>query len=170
MGGDAGQYDAQPEIFGGCGGGVVYRRAAWEQTGGFDERLFMYLEDVDLAWRLQLLGWGAVFAPAARLYHHLSATGGGMLASYYVGRNTIWVIAKDMPGPLIRRHFGRIVRAQWRITWDALRAWRGESARARLRGQLAGVVGLPQVLGWRRAMQKTQPALIERLSELLVTE
>ena len=54
---DAGQYDAQPQIFGGCGGGVMYRRAAWEQTGGFDERLFMYLEDVDLAWRLQLLGW-----------------------------------------------------------------------------------------------------------------
>ena len=60
---DRGQFDAQPEIFGGCGGGVMYRRAAWEQTGGFDERLFMYLEDVDLAWRLQLLGWGAVFAP-----------------------------------------------------------------------------------------------------------
>ncbi len=88
----------------------MYRRAAWEQAGGFDERLFMYLEDVDLAWRLRLLGWDAVFAPAARLYHHLSATGGGTLASYYVGRNTIWVIAKDMPGPLIRRHFGRIVR------------------------------------------------------------
>ncbi len=117
---DTGQYDAHPQIFGGCGGGVMYRRAAWEQAGGFDERLFMYLEDVDLAWRLQLAGWGAVFAPAARLYHHLSATGGGVLASYYVGRNTIWVIAKDMPGPLIRRHFGPIVRAQWRITWDAL--------------------------------------------------
>ena len=106
----------------------MYRRAAWEQTGGFDERLFMYLEDVDLAWRLRLLGWDAVFAPAARLYHHLASPGGGTLASYYVGRNTIWVIAKDMPGPLIRRHLGAIVRAQWLITLDALRAWRGESA------------------------------------------
>jgi GT2 family glycosyltransferase len=163
---DTGQYDTQPQIFGGCGGGVMYRRAAWEQAGGFDERLFMYLEDVDLAWRLQLLGWGAVFAPAARLYHHLSATGGGVLASYYVGRNTIWVIAKDMPVPLIRRHFGQIVRAQWRIAWDALRAWRGESARARLRGQLAGVIGLPRVLGWRRQTQAarlTSPTEIDCL-------
>ncbi len=100
---DAGQYDHDLAIFGGCGGGVLYRRAAWEQAGGFDERLFMYLEDVDLAWRLRLLGWEAVFAPDARLYHHLSATGGGVLASYYVGRNTIWVIAKDMPSPLIRK-------------------------------------------------------------------
>jgi GT2 family glycosyltransferase len=165
---DTGQYDDQPQIFGGCGGGVMYRRAAWEQTGGFDERLFMYLEDVDLAWRLQLVGWDAVFAPAARLYHYLSATGGGTLASYYVGRNTIWVIAKDMPGPLIRRHFGRIVRAQWCITWDALRAWRGQSARARLRGQLAGVIGLPRVLGWRRMVQATRQTSLTEVDRLLI--
>jgi GT2 family glycosyltransferase len=165
---DKGQYDDQPAIFGGCGGGVMYRRAAWEQAGGFDERLFMYLEDVDLAWRLQLLGWGAVFAPAARLYHHLSATGGGTLASYYVGRNTIWVIAKDMPGPLIRRHFGKIVRGQWRITRDALRAWRGASARARLRGQWAGVVGLPKVLGWRRTAQAGRRTSLDEPDRLLV--
>ena len=37
-----------------------------------------------------------------------------------MGRNTIWVIAKDMPGPLIRRHFGRILSAQCRVTRDAL--------------------------------------------------
>jgi GT2 family glycosyltransferase len=159
---DRGQYDADLTIFGGCGGGVAYRREAWAQAGGFDERLFMYLEDVDLAWRLQLLGWQAVFAPAARLYHHLSATGGGKLASFYVGRNTIWVIAKDMPGDLIRRHFGRIVKAQAQIGRDALRAWRGDAARARLRGQLAGLAGLPRVVGWRRAVQSTR--IIERAS------
>jgi GT2 family glycosyltransferase len=165
---DRGQYDDAPAIFGGCGGGVAYRRAAWEQAGGFDERLFMYLEDVDLAWRLQLLGWEAVFAPAARLYHHLSATGGGALASFYVGRNTIWVIAKDMPGDLIRRHFGRIARAQARVTWDALAAWRGAAARARLRGQLAGLAGLPRVLGWRRAVQTGRVAETPALERLLI--
>jgi len=165
---DLGQYDADLTIFGGCGGGVAYRREAWEQTGGFDERLFMYLEDVDLAWRLRLLGWEAVFAPAARLYHHLSATGGGKLASFYVGRNTIWVIAKDMPGVLIRRYSGRIVRAQVTIGWDALRAWRGDAARARLHGQLAGLVGLPRVLGWRRAVQATRAVEIGRLEQLLL--
>lgn len=167
---DVGQYDADPVIFGGCGGGVAYRRAAWEQAGGFDERLFMYLEDVDLAWRLRLLGWEAVFAPDARMYHQLSATGGGVLASYYVGRNTIWVIAKDMPGPLIRRHLGRIVAAQARIALDALAAWRGASARARLRGQLTGILGLPRVLGWRRAVQATRRADMAEISRLLVID
>ncbi|MBM4457148.1 MAG: glycosyltransferase family 2 protein [Chloroflexi bacterium] len=164
---DRGQYDDELTIFGGCGGGVAYRRLAWEQAGGFDERLFMYLEDVDLAWRLQLLGWGAVFAPNARLYHHLSATGGGAFASFYVGRNTIWVVAKDMPGPLIRRHLGRIVAAQARVTWDALRAWRGAAARARLRGQLAGLLGLPKVLGWRQAVQASRVTPIAALSRLI---
>ena len=165
---DSGQYDADVAVFGGCGGGVAYRREAWAQAGGFDERLFMYLEDADLAWRLRLLGWEAVFAPQARLYHHLSATGGGTLASFYVGRNTLWVIAKAMPGPLLRRHFGRIARAQARVAWDALRAWRGASARARLRGQLAGLIGLPRALGWRRQVQRTRRIGMDDLDALLV--
>jgi len=167
---DRGQYDDRAEVFGGCGGGVAYRREAWETAGGFDERLFMYLEDVDLAWRLQLLGWQARFAPAARLYHHLSATGGGTLASYYTGRNTVWVIAKDMPGALIRRHFGRIIRAQWRVTRDALAAWRGVAARARLRGQVAGLLGLPRVLTWRQAVQQTRQVSIDVLDAMLLRD
>jgi GT2 family glycosyltransferase len=118
---------------------------------------------------LQLLGWRAVFAPQARLYHHLSATGGGTLASFYVGRNTIWVIAKDMPAALIRRHLSQILAAQARITWDALRAWRGASARARLRGQLAGLLGLPKVLGWRRAVQGARTTTTSDLERLLVS-
>jgi GT2 family glycosyltransferase len=167
---DRGQYDEATVVFGGCGGGVAYRRKAWQQTGGFDERLFMYLEDVDLAWRLQLLGWEARFAPHARLYHQLSATGGGTLASYYTGRNTITVIAKDMPGPLIRRHLARIISAQWRVTRDALRAWRGEAARARLRGQLAGALRLPLTLAWRGEVQSKRKASIEAIEALLVID
>jgi GT2 family glycosyltransferase len=167
---DEGQYDNEFVVFGGCGGGVAYRREAWQAAGGFDERLFMYLEDVDLAWRLRLLGWDAVFAPQARLYHHLSATGGGVLASYYTGRNTIWVIGKDMPGPLIRRHFGSILCGQWRVTRDALRAWRGDAARARLRGQLAGLAGLPKVLRWRRSVQANRLAPLGEIDRLLVRD
>jgi GT2 family glycosyltransferase len=164
---DRGQFDGVTAVFGACGGGAAYRRAAWQETGGFDRNFWMYLEDVDLAWRLHLLGWQVVFAPEARLYHHLSASGGGVLSSYYTGRNTLWAIAKDMPAPLLRRHLGRILRAQARISWDALRAWRGQAARARLRGQLAGLVTLPRVLAWRRAAQSTRRVPIEELARLL---
>jgi GT2 family glycosyltransferase len=135
---DRGQYDDQTEIFGACGGAAAYRREAWEQVGGFDDRLFMYLEDVDLAWRLQQAGWESVFAPEARVYHHLSATGGGEIASYYVGRNTILLhrryLSPDQWLDALPAHIN--------IVWDALRAWRGEAARARLRGVWHGVLGL----------------------------
>lgn len=136
---DAGQYDHDIEVFGACGGATAYRRAMLDEIGLFDEELFMYCEDVDLAWRAQIAGYRCVFAPAARVYHRLSATGGGPLASFYTGRNTLLVIAKDYPPALLRRYWPLVLRAQLRIAWDALRAWRGEAARARLRGQLAGL-------------------------------
>ena len=102
---DEGQYDQDCWVFGPCGGAAAYRREAWTQAGGFDPALFMYMEDVDLAWRLQLLGWKSIYVPEARVYHQLSATGGGTLASYYTGRNTIWVIARNWPGELLKRHW-----------------------------------------------------------------
>ncbi len=165
---DVGQYDASVRVFGGCGGAVAYRRTAWEEAGGFDEQLFMYLEDVDLAWRLRLLGWEARFAPQARVYHRLSASGGGTLASFYTGRNTLWVLARDVPGPLLRRYWPAIIRAQLHIAREALRAWRGAAARARLRGQLAGLAGLPRWLAQRPALQARRRVSIEALDELLV--
>ena len=167
---DRGQYDQQPVVFGGCGGAVAYRKRVWDALGGFDESLFMYLEDVDFAWRMQLQGWGTVFAPAARVYHHLSATGGGPLASFYTGRNTIWVIVKNMPTDLLRRYWRAVVLAQWRIARDALRAWRGAAARARLRGQLAGLLGIPRVLPKRYAVQATRRVDITVLDALLVRD
>ncbi len=136
---DVGQYDDAIEVFGACGGAAAYRRAMLDEIGLLDEELFMYCEDVDLAWRAQIAGYRCVFAPAARVYHRLSATGGGSLASYYTGRNTLLVIAKDYPPALLRRYWPRVLRAQLRIAWDAVRAWRGEAARARLRGQMAGL-------------------------------
>ena len=165
---DHGQYDGQAGIFGGCGGAVAYRRELWQALGGFDESFWMYLEDADFAFRAQLLGWDTVFVPEARVYHHLSATGGGALASYYVGRNTIWLIAKNMPRSLLLRNLPRIVAAQARIALEALAAWRGEAARARLRGQVAGLLGIGQALGKRRVIQPRRVRDDRELAQRLV--
>lgn len=151
---DSGQFDRDVHIFGGCGGAVAYRRAMLEEIGLFDEDLFMYLEDVDLNWRAQLAGYRVVFTPQAVVYHQLSATGGGVIASFYTGRNTLFILAKDLPGSIFRRHWPAIVGAQLKIAADALRAWRGEAARARLRGQLAGLWGLPRWLAKRKSVQQ----------------
>ncbi len=165
---DHGQYDREFEVWGPCGAAAYYRRALLEELGGFDERLFMYLEDVDLAWRAQLRGYRCRFVPRAVVYHKVSATGGGTLASYYVGRNTLLVLAKDMPGPLLRRHWRKIVRAQMRIAGEALRHWRGAAARSRLRGQLAGLLLLPAWWPARRQVQAGRTVPLEELAGRLV--
>jgi GT2 family glycosyltransferase len=163
---DQRQFDGDEYIWGGCGGAVAYRRAMLDDIGLFDEDLFMYCEDVDLNWRAQLAGYRCVFAPQAVVYHHLSATGGGETASFYTGRNTVWVLVKDYPGELLRRHWRAVVGAQLGIAWAALKAWRGRAARARLRGQLAALLGLPGWLRKRRQVQagrRVSPEAIERL-------
>ena len=164
----AGQFDGLTEIFGGSGGGVAYRKELWHALGGFDEEFWMYMEDVDLAFRAQLLGWRAVYVPAARMYHHLSATAGGELASYYVGRNTIWNIAKNMPRALLLRNLPEIIGAQACIAGDALRHFRGSAARARLYGQLAGIMGLPRQLEKRKVIQVRRLIANDDLAKLLI--
>ena len=164
---DDGQFDQAGWIFGGCGGAVAYRRALLEEVGLFDESFFMYCEDVDLNWRSQLAGWRCWYEPQAVVYHKLSATGGGPIASYHTGRNTLWVIAKNYPGTLLRKYWPRILRAQWAITRDAVRAWRGSAARAHLRGQLAGLLGWPRMLGKRRVIQASRRVPDEYIEGLL---
>ena len=166
---DEGQFDADTYIFGGCGGAAAYRREMLTDIGLFDEELFMYLEDVDLNWRAQLAGYRAVFAPQAIVYHHLSASGGGVIASYYTGRNTILVLAKDLPGAIFRRYWRQIIGAQLRIAIDALGAWRGEAARARLRGQLAGLWSLPKWLTKRHQVQQKRRVSDTYLESLLTS-
>jgi N-acetylglucosaminyl-diphospho-decaprenol L-rhamnosyltransferase len=47
----------------------LIRRRAWDDIGGFDERYFMYAEDVDLCWRARRAGWRVLYEPAARVVH-----------------------------------------------------------------------------------------------------
>ena len=151
---DEGQYDCEEHVFSACGGSAAYRRVMLDQIGLLDEDFFYSCEDLDLAWRAQLAGWRCIYAPRAVVYHKLSATGGGATASFYDGRNTIYLLAKDYPGDLWRIHWRAILRAQLRLAWEALRAWRGQAAQARLRGMLAGILGIPRMLHKRRAVQR----------------
>jgi GT2 family glycosyltransferase len=70
---DTGQYDRLEYVFGVSGAAAFYRKAALQDAaiGGeyFDESFFAYREDADLSWRLQLLGWKALYAPEAQAYH-----------------------------------------------------------------------------------------------------
>jgi len=150
---DRGQYDREEYVFSACGGSAAYRRSMLDQIGLFDEDYFFSCEDIDLAWRAQLAGWKCSYAPQAIVYHKLSATGGGATASYHDGRNFIFLIAKNYPSSLWQRYRGMIIRKQWSLFVEALRAWRGGAARARMHGMLVGLIGVSKMLQKRRVVQ-----------------
>jgi GT2 family glycosyltransferase len=65
------------------GGAALYRRSAFEQVGGFDEGIFLYYEDLDLALRMRLAGFGCRLAPSARGIHAYSETLGANTGRKY---------------------------------------------------------------------------------------
>ncbi|MBN2027622.1 MAG: glycosyltransferase family 2 protein [Actinobacteria bacterium] len=56
------------------GAAMLLRREAAQRVGGFDEDYFMYVEDVDICWRLREAGYRMVYDPALRLIHHIGRT------------------------------------------------------------------------------------------------
>lgn len=164
---DDGQFDRETYVFSACGGSSAYRRSMLDEIGLLDDTFFFSLEDMDLAWRAQMGGWRCVYTPDAVVYHRLSATGGGTTASFYDGRNAIFLLAKDYPAALWRKYWLRILGRQITVAWDAIRAWRGAAARARLRGMISGLLHVPELLLRRRAVQKSRRVTIEYLESIL---
>ena len=85
------------EVFGASGGASIMRRAMLDEVGGLDESFFLYLEDVDVAWRARIAGWRALYAPRALAHHHHSLTTkhGSPFKYYYVGLNRVRLLAKN---------------------------------------------------------------------------
>ncbi len=128
------------EIFGPCAAAALYRRTAFIEVGGFDERYFCYMEDVDLAFRLRLAGYTSVRSGSAIVSHAGSGTTGrySEFSLYYGHRNRIWTFLKNTPKSvyfialpyhiLFNLLYGVIAVFRWRwrpifrAYWDA---WRG---------------------------------------------
>ena len=68
-------YNEECLLFG-CGGSLLVSRDAFIDVGGFDPEFFAYFEDVDLGWRMSLMGYTTVFAPNAVTYHKVHGTAG----------------------------------------------------------------------------------------------
>ena len=90
------------EIFAPCAAAALYRRTAFFEAGGFDEDYFCYFEDVDLGFRLRLLGYSCWYAPDAVARHVGSAVTGrrSPFSLYHGHRNLVWTWCKNMPAPL----------------------------------------------------------------------
>ncbi len=137
-------------VFGASAGAALYRRAMLNDIGVFDDDFFAYLEDVDLAWRAQWAGWQAVYVPASRVMHHHSATSGegSPFKNRLLGRNKVWLIAKNYPLPYLWLYLPLIV------FYDAASVFYAVIARRECSpwlGRLDGLRRLPYVLRHRRA-------------------
>jgi GT2 family glycosyltransferase len=97
---DDGRYDEVAEVFAWCGGAVLMSGEYLKDVGLLDERLFLYYEDVDLAWRGRLRGWSYLYSPETTVRHVHGAAGGpsSEIFGFHTERNRLLVYAKNAPG------------------------------------------------------------------------
>ena len=159
---DRGQYDRSAQVFFASAGAALFRRPLFLEAGAFDERFFMYHEDVDLCWRFWIMGYQVVTAPRAVAYHHFGGSTRkeqGMSWREGIGeRNSLRSILKNLeayqlPGIL------------WELLWlpyGPRRKWR------QMQAFLWNLVYLPETLRLRRGIQKRRRRRDRELRYLVV--
>jgi GT2 family glycosyltransferase len=164
----AGTALAREETFSACAAAALYRRDAFLQVGGFDERFFCYFEDTDLAFRLRLAGHRCLYVPDAVVHHVGSALAGAMsdFTVYHSYRNLAWTWAKNMPRGLAWRHAPEFALAHVLLLGAFL--VRGRPGVV-LRAQWDALRGLRWVRAERRRLQEERRATTDEIGEALTT-
>lgn len=163
---DVGQYEEPGEVFSATGGAALYRRAAFELVGSFDEDLGAYYEDVDWGFRARLLGLSTIYVPTAISYHMGSRTLGGERSPYAsrIIRNQLIVLVKDFPLELLVRLFPGI--AFFQLKWLVFN-WLHGLGPAHMRGLLGFACTLPRTLRKRWALQRARTASAAEIERAL---
>lgn len=95
---DTGAWDTPKDVLFGTGAAMFVRAGLYREVGGFDERFFMFYEDVDLGWRLNLLGHRVRYVPGSVAYHRHHVTMkkfGNFRESYLLERNALLMMYKN---------------------------------------------------------------------------
>lgn len=102
---DRGQYNQSEEIFWASGAAFFIKKKYWQLAGGFDSDLFAHMEEIDLCWRIQNMGYKILYCPDSEIFH----VGGGTLNSasphktYLNFRNNLIIMQKNMPTGMFYR-------------------------------------------------------------------
>lgn len=172
---DGAVYSVARKVFGASGGGAAFRRRFFDRVGLFDERFFMYLEDVDLSLRAQLQGVECHYVPAA-VIHHMEAQsdpdragqGGNPQTpsrTYWITRNRVLLLAKNYPARLLAWYSLRIVGAFWKsFVFHLLRTG---YAVPYLRGLWRGLRDISLIRQDRKSIQTSMAISIRDLKRLL---
>lgn len=141
------------EVFSPCAAAAMYRTESILKAGGFDDDFFCYFEDVDLGFRLRLMGERCLLVPTAIVKHFGSASTGGQrsdFAVYHGHRNMVWTFVKNMPGLLFWLLLPYHIALN--IVTVIVFSLRGQSA-VILRAKRDAISGIPGILKKRRSIQ-----------------
>jgi GT2 family glycosyltransferase len=152
---DVSDAEREQQVFSACAAAALYRRDDWVAAGGFDERFFCYVEDVDLGFRLQLADRPCRYVPAAVALHM-----GGAASSlrtgfevYHGHRNLEWAYLKNMPTGLLVRYLPLHIFASFAaVLWFSARG----AGRSILRAKWDALRGVPQTLRERKPVQASR--------------
>jgi GT2 family glycosyltransferase/glycosyltransferase involved in cell wall biosynthesis len=95
---DDGSYEVARDVLFGTGAAFFISASTYREVGGFDERFFMFYEDVDLGWRLNLLGRRVRYVPESVAYHKHHVTMrkfGNYRETYLLERNAMLAMVKN---------------------------------------------------------------------------
>ena len=131
------------EIF--TGGAVLFRLDFLVDTNGFDERYFLYYEDVDLALRGVELGWRYCCEPASTVEHWPGSSTSqlGPLLRRVQERNRLWIAFRFGSGDRVRA-----------ALWLSIRRLRHQPRTIHARALIAGVLGAPRRIADRRSARQ----------------
>lgn len=114
---DSGQYDYNTEILWATGACLLIRSRDYWDAGGLDARFFAHSEEIDLCWRLRLMGRKIYCIPDSRVYH----VGGGTLPksnsmkTFLNFRNNLTMLYKNLPENELRS----VMRIRWFLDYLA---------------------------------------------------
>jgi len=104
---DIGQYDKIKEVESISNCSALYRKSIFKEVGLFDEDFIMYVEDVDMAFRIKKKGSKIYYAPASLVYHRLHGSGqDDNERKFYIEKNRLLFVAKYFPQKLPDLIFG----------------------------------------------------------------
>jgi GT2 family glycosyltransferase len=166
---DRGQYDGPGlrEVFCGSGGASLLRAAMLTQVGLFDEDYYAYLEDQDLGFRAQLMGWKARYEPSAVAYHRMMGTSAtiGNFGRYQAVRNCIYLYAKNLPAPLCFKYLPKFMVG---LALMAANDVRRRRFRATAGAYLDAVRHLPAMLRKRQEIQSSRRVDVSYIDSILI--
>lgn len=150
------------EIFSPCAAAALIRKDVFLEAGGFDEHFHSYFEDVDLGFRLRLLGHRCLYAADAVVEHVGSATTHRYsdYAVYHGHRNLVWTYFKNMPSQLLWIYLPQhIVATAAALLWFCARG----QGRIIFKAKWDAWKDLPRVLVQRGEIRKTRKIPIQEL-------